>query len=77
MDITGEVLTLAIDALRDISESKRMPSGLSVTNEIAAAHEDAANQLETWRAAIRKRSRIELSEPEETSQGARREDELS
>jgi len=78
MDITGEVLTLAINALRDIAESKRMPSGISVTGEVAAAHEDAARQLETWRTAIRKRLQLEVrrSEPG-TGPRAKREDELS
>ena len=78
MDITGDVMTLAINALRDIAESKRMPSGLAVSEEVAAAHEDAALQLETWRTAMRKRLRFEVrpSEPG-AGQRAKREDELS
>jgi len=41
------VLTLAINALRDIAENRRMASGTAVTEEVAALHRAAAAKLET------------------------------
>jgi len=44
-----EALTLAINALRDIAESRRMPSGTEITEEVAARHRAAAGEFETLR----------------------------
>ncbi len=43
---TADALRLAINALRDVAESRRMPSGLAVDDAAAALHADAADVLE-------------------------------
>ncbi|MDR5806427.1 hypothetical protein [Caballeronia sp. LZ001] len=45
LDLAG-ALRLAITVLRDSSDNRRMPSGISLGAEIAALHADAAEILE-------------------------------
>ncbi len=59
--LAKEVLTLAINALRDIAESKRMPSGLPITEDVAALHEDAAEQIETLRKFLERGERLGIT----------------
>ena len=43
---TADALRLAINALRDVAESRKMPSGIAVDDATAALHADAAEVLE-------------------------------
>ncbi|MDR5777524.1 MULTISPECIES: hypothetical protein [unclassified Caballeronia] len=45
LDLAG-ALRLAITVLRDSSDNRRMPSGISLGAEIAALHADAVEILE-------------------------------
>ena len=49
---TADALRLAINALRDISESRKMPSGVAVDEKTAELHADAADVLEVSLAAL-------------------------
>ncbi|WP_321794610.1 hypothetical protein [Caballeronia sp. J97] len=46
-------LRAAINALRDIAESKRMPNGIALTNDECDLHWDCADELEEQRAAMK------------------------
>lgn len=41
----SDALRLAINVLRDVAESRRMPSGIEVDRAIAELHADAAEML--------------------------------
>ena len=43
---TADALRLAINALRDIAESRKMPSGIAVDQKTAELHAGAADVLE-------------------------------
>jgi hypothetical protein len=42
----ADALRLAINALRDVAESRRMPSGIALDADTAALHAQAAQTLE-------------------------------
>jgi hypothetical protein len=46
-------LTTAINVLRDVAESRRMPSGVAIGAEVAALHENAATRLELLRTNLK------------------------
>lgn len=46
-------LRLAINALRDVAESQRMPSGVELDEATTSLHADAAETLEAFLADIR------------------------
>jgi hypothetical protein len=53
-DLTpADALRLAINVLRDASESRRMPSGERLDQEASDLHADAAETLEATLAALR------------------------
>ena len=62
-DEMRNTLTLAINALRDIAESKRMPSGLPVTGAIAELHAEAAGTLEELRVTIQLQDQKKIESP--------------
>jgi hypothetical protein len=49
---TADALRLAINALKDISESRKMPSGLVIDQSAADLHADAAEVLEVSLAGL-------------------------
>lgn len=49
----ADALRLAINFLRDASESRKMPSGVALDESTAELHADAAETLETSLAALR------------------------
>jgi hypothetical protein len=74
--VTEEMLTLIINALRDVAESKRMPSGLQVTEGVARLHEEAAIEMEHYRKALRA-TQLKTTRVEGAPSIRSREDELS
>lgn len=49
----ADALRLAINALRDVSESRKMPSGLELEAAPSVLHADAAAMLESSLATLR------------------------
>jgi hypothetical protein len=49
----ADALRLAINVLRDVAESHKMPSGVEVDQVTANLHSDAADELETSLTALR------------------------
>ncbi|KLR58966.1 hypothetical protein [Diaphorobacter sp. J5-51] len=45
--LLSDALRLAINVLRDVAESRKMPSGVAVDQAVAELHADAAETLET------------------------------
>lgn len=74
--VTEDMLTLTINALRDVAESRRMPSGLKVTEEVARLHEEAAVEMENYRKALRS-AQLKTTRVHEAPTFRAREDELS
>lgn len=48
----ADALRMAINALKDVAESRRMPSGIELDHSTAALHADAAETLESSLAGL-------------------------
>jgi predicted Fe-S protein YdhL (DUF1289 family) len=64
--IDDDTLTLAINVLRDVADSRRMPSGVVVTEVVAASHQNAAEELERVRATLRTVKSLEVFQEEDS-----------
>lgn len=51
--LPSDALRLAINALRDIAESRQMPSGMAIDMKTANLHADAADELEVLLTMLR------------------------